>query len=227
MKIPPQQSRQTPSSGQSQASLSVHGFKLETLRQSIEQNPLAALNALGAWRAESTQTKASLVRWPLEQMPLKVWLPPSGDKTLPGPQVLFNVLRQWEMATDGLIRFQLMDLNTESIEQAQIEFDWSRETTRGRDYEVGHASREVQGSRIRRVSITLIQEPLIDGHLSSAQRQSRLLATVLHEVGHALGLEHSESSQDVMFYRGWRREQLSPNDIRRIRELYQQGRTQA
>jgi hypothetical protein len=207
--------------------LSVSHFKLETLRQSIEQNPLAALNALGAWRAESEQSKTSAPRWPLEQMPLKVWLPPSGDKTLPGPHVLFAALRQWEMATDGLIRFQLMDLNTESIEQAHIEFGWCRETTRGRDYEVGHANREMQGSRIRRVSITLIQEPLIDGHLSPTQRQSRLLATVLHEVGHALGLEHSESSQDVMFYRGWRREQLSHNDSRRIRELYQEGRTQA
>ncbi len=226
MNIPPQ-SRQPKSTGQSAPPLSVNNFKLETLRQSIEHNPLAALGALGAWRAESTQTTAQAVRWPLEQMPLSVWLPASTDQSLPGVPSLFAALRQWEMGTDGLIRFRLMDPNTESVEQAHIEFCWSRETTKGRDYEVGHANREVQGSRIRRVTITLIQEPLIDGHLSPAQRQSRLLATVMHEVGHALGLEHSESSQDVMFYRGWRREQLSPNDLRRIKDLYQQGRTQA
>ncbi len=226
MNIPPQ-SRHPKPAGQSPSPLSVSNFKLEALRQSIEHNPLAALNALGAWRAESTQTTGQAVRWPLEQMPLSVWFPASTDQSLPGPQVLFAALRQWEMGTDGLIRFRLMDAHTESVEQAHIEFGWARETTKGRDYEVGHANREVQGSRIRRVSITLIQEPLIDGHLSLAQRQSRLLATVLHETGHALGLEHSESSQDVMFYRGWRREQLSHNDIRRIRELYQQGRTQA
>ncbi|WP_303674105.1 matrixin family metalloprotease [Vampirovibrio chlorellavorus] len=229
MNIPPQ-SRQPQSTGQPPLSLSVGHFRLENLRQSIEQNPLAALNALGAWRGDSIQSPAKAVRWPLEQMPLSVWLPASPvsvNQGFPSPPSLFAALRQWETVTDGLIRFRLMDINTETAEQAHIAFGWAQETTKGRDYEVGHANREVQGSRIRRVTITLIQDPLIDGHLSIAQRQSRLLATVLHETGHALGLEHSENSQDVMFYRGWRREQLSHGDIRRIRELYQQGRTQA
>lgn len=226
MKIPQRPQLGTPN-GPNTPATSLSAFKLETLRQQVEKNPLAALSALGAWRAETAFPVESAVRWPLDPMPLSVWLPAAPEATLPKPAVLFTTLRQWETASNGLIRFRLMDPHTESAPQAHIEFQWTPETTPGRDYEVGHAKREVQGSRIRRVTITLVQEPIIDGYLSATQRQSRLLATVLHEVGHALGLEHSESSQDVMFYRGWRREQLSPNDGRRLQALYQNTQSQA
>lgn len=50
-------------------------------------------------------------------------------------------------------------------------------------------------------------------------------ATILHELGHALGLKHSPNSQDVMYYQGRlfepsTRYKLTPNDIRAIQCLY-------
>lgn len=224
MKIPNQPNRPNVNPGKAPAvsgkSLSLENFQLETIRQSIEKNPLAALNALSEWRSQEGKTAQQSVRWPLDQMPLAVWIEPADDPRLPSEKLLFATLKQWEVASEGLIRFRLMDRAIESREAAHVEFNWSRETVKGRDYEVGHANRDVQGSRIRRVDITLIQEPIIDGHLTPEKRRSRLLATVLHEMGHALGLEHSENSRDVMYYRGWQLESLSANDIHRLRDLY-------
>lgn len=220
MKIPERPNASQPNASPlGNKSLSLENFQVETIRQHIEKNPLTALNALNEWRAGESNTRQS-VRWSLEQMPLKIWIEPTADPALPGEKLLYAILRQWEIASEGLIRFRLMDRAIESRETADICFDWSRETVKGRDYEVGHANREVQGQRIRRVEITLIQEPLIDGQLTPEKRRSRLLATVLHETGHALGLEHSENSQDVMYYRGWQRSNLSPNDAERLLALY-------
>lgn len=224
MKIPNQPNRPNANLGKAPPmggkSLSLENFQLETIRQSIEKNPLAALNALSEWRGQGGKTTHQSVRWPLDQMPLAVWIEPADDPKLPSEKLLFATLKQWEVASEGLIRFRWMDRAIESREASHIEFGWSRETVKGRDYEVGHANRDVQSSRIRRVDITLIQEPIIDGHLTPDKRRSRLLATVLHEMGHALGLEHSENSQDVMYYRGWQLESLSANDINRLRDLY-------
>jgi predicted Zn-dependent protease len=85
---------------------------------------------------------------------------------------------------------------------------------------VGHTDRVIQGAWIQQCTITLMSQPRIDEHLNLLQRQQRLATTILHELGHALGLEHSENKQDVMYFRGWRHSVLSENDIHRIRELY-------
>ena len=69
-------------------------------------------------------------------------------------------------------------------------------------------------------TITLIETPRIDAQLDAGQQQDRLLATLLHELGHALGLEHSPNPDDVMHHRGWRHTRLSENDRSRLRRLY-------
>ncbi|WP_373532822.1 matrixin family metalloprotease [Vampirovibrio sp.] len=232
MKIPDKQPRPSagariPAARSDQKGLSLDSFKLETVRQSVEKNPLAALSALGQWRSSESKTEGQAVRWSLAQMPLKIWLAPSGEAAMPSERLLFATLRQWEVASEGQIRFRLMDPATEQSEDGDIVFQWSRETVKGRDYEVGHANRELQGQRIRKAHITLILEPVIDGHLTPEKRRDRLMATVLHEVGHALGLEHSEHSKDVMYYRGWQQTVLSPQDAQRLMALYRDAQQSA
>jgi len=164
------------------------------------------------------------VSWPLEKFPLKVALEPCpvGDASGITPKEAFAVLRQWEAAYPGVIRFQLANTPAQR-NTADILIRWSHETTLGRDYEVGHTNRKVQGKRITSAEITLIVNPVIDRHIGPVQQQQRLHATILHEVGHALGLEHSDNRDDVMYYRGWQRGYLSNGDIQRMKTLYSTG----
>jgi hypothetical protein len=203
--------------------------KLSLARQ---QSPLDALSELEQWRVKAEDTGKDSARWSLSQCPLTVWVAPYPDsddlKAFAGPELLFSAMRQWEVVTQGALSFRLLsgsephlDLSPDAAAgEADISILWDSQTTLGRDYELGHSNRQVQGKRIRQATITLITRPLIDARLTLTHRQQRLYTTVLHETGHVLGLEHSEDHRDVMHHRGWQRQFLSENDIQRIRNLY-------
>jgi predicted Zn-dependent protease len=90
----------------------------------------------------------------------------------------------------------------------------------GREFELGHTERNVTDVWIRQATITLLTEPEIDRHLPPLRQKQRLYSTLLHELGHALGLEHTESKRDVMHHQGWRNLCLSLNDAHQIQALY-------
>lgn len=178
------------------------------LRQSIEQ-----------W-AGWDKTEGASFRWHPESMPLTICLdaPSLESGWTQEPEQLLNLaIKQWELASRGALRFQ----QCFSPDSAHIRIQWNETPTPGREFELGHAERNVQGSWIWQVCITLVTQPAIDGHLSAARRKERLYSTLLHELGHALGLEHSVCERDVMHHRGWRNRYLSENDCRRLQALYQ------
>lgn len=151
-------------------------------------------------------------------------MPPLKEKSLPVfLQVLSGACLQWQHASKGRFIFNVLDSPVTPFsnqEQLDIVIHWSQETTRGRAYEVGHANRILKKNVISHVDITLITSPLIDRDLSPKQQIDRLYATLLHELGHALGLEHSMQSSAVMFYRGWRQTQLTHDDKQELLLLY-------
>lgn len=177
---------------------------------------LESLQALEEWNMQEGAGKALTVRWRPEKMGnLAVYINPLPNSRW--PELLWRACQEWELATAGLVRF------TRSVRpsQADIRVEWSDNAVEGRDFEVGHTHRSVQAPHwIVQATITLLKEPLIDKTLSAEQVQQRLYTTALHEAGHALGLEHSSSSKDVMHHRGWRNRQLSANDIRQLQDLY-------
>ena len=69
-------------------------------------------------------------------------------------------------------------------------------------------------------TIELEQAPLIDAYISNHQQVARLYTTILHEVGHALGLKHALKSKSVMHPKGWRNTELTPEDTGLFFQLY-------
>ncbi|MCK7521154.1 MAG: matrixin family metalloprotease [Ignavibacteriales bacterium] len=122
----------------------------------------------------------------------------------------------WSRATYGLIRFE----ETLNINNADIILNWSDNIVFGRDFEVGHNNLKVVSNKIEKAEITIIVYPMIDHGCDNLKRIERVRRTALHEIGHAIGLNHSNNSKDVMFHRGINNKNLSSNDIKRINELY-------
>lgn len=198
-------------------------LKTENYQATSSLSPFEAIQALTPWKEQEEQREKTNFRWYLDVLPLRVALskPPSSLslQATELQQLLSHALAQWQMASQEYLKFVLVTPSSETL--ADIQIYWSEQTTLGRDYEVGHTDRRVQGHWIRQATITLVAYPIIDRHLSSERQKQRLYSTFLHELGHALGLEHSGSERDVMHHRGWKNTLLSHNDIEQLQTLYQ------
>ncbi|MBK8190457.1 MAG: matrixin family metalloprotease [Vampirovibrionales bacterium] len=174
------------------------------------------------WTPDTMLTRTAGPRWDAADMPLGVLIASIDPDAalLVTPDVIFDVLQDWERLSEGRIRLRLMDPG-DSPDSAAIVVNWSDETLVGRDYEVGRTQRCVRANgRITRATITLMKAPLIDQALLPSQRLMRLKATILHEGGHALGLDHSGCQEDVMHHRGWRNTRLSRGDGAQLIQRY-------
>lgn len=198
-------------------------------------NPLEAIDAWREMEGPPTQLRA---RWHPNALPLRIRIATLHDPEIeakfsdqlgmPVERFLLDSLKEWTAASMGQIRFvQVFEGMDEDIEVL-----WTDTAIEGRDYEVGHTKRKVTGSLsgaygssshwVTHATITLLTRPIIDQHLNHQQQLQRLRTTFLHEIGHALGLEHADSKHDIMYHRGWRNLHLSEGDARRLQKLYEQ-----
>jgi tetratricopeptide (TPR) repeat protein len=123
----------------------------------------------------------------------------------------------WSFATDGKLAFDFVN-NSES---AQINCEWTNNLKeRGQSFEGGHCetvNRDSYVSQKQRALVVLGRE--------GASDDIGFYNICLHEIGHALGLEHSSHPEDVMYFSGspTRYSQfaaLSKGDIQRVRAVY-------
>ncbi len=212
---------------------------LLSLDRSLEASPqLDPFQKLASW---ATQNGSPVIRWSASQMPLSISIQPFPEEACPlksrplfhqGTQlnaILKSVLDEWHRASLGQIQFRPVQ-NTS--EKPHIVIDWSQEPVQGRVFEVGHTRRTLkpalpEGFKAGRstqyidsVQITLLIHPVIDDYLSLNQQCHRLRTTLLHEIGHALGLEHSSNPVAVMHHRGWQNPTLSLHDAQAIQAVY-------
>lgn len=179
---------------------------------------MSAVQALEEWRAEEDlhQSGQAFVRWrPEKTQHLAVYVAPAPNPHWHG--VLTQALRDWEASSAGYIRF----FTTVRPEDADITVEWTDAAVTGREFEVGHTDRTIAPPNwIGKATITLLAQPQIDKHLTKTGIENRLYTTMLHELGHALGLEHSQNPRDVMHHQGWKNQQLTPGDLHQLQEIY-------
>ena len=174
---------------------------------------------INRWNNNNESHIGSCPKWDSDKIPLKFFVNKNiaDEKFLPEfINAAKSAFQPWSRASYGLIRFQ----ETFNRNDADITIDWSDTVVFGRDFEVGQNNLKVVNNRIQKAEITIIIYPIIDRLANSSSRIERVRRTDLHEIGHSLGLNHSNSSKDVMFHRGITNKTLSPNDIIRLNELY-------
>jgi predicted Zn-dependent protease len=162
---------------------------------------------------------AVLLRWPDAKMPLRVHLPAPDASLASDPEAVLDAVRDgvtdWtDVARPGIPSFVFVDAPGD----ADIPIVWEAEASG--DWYIAHCVYEPTTTRRLDVARILVTTRYQGEEVALDQ----LYRTVLHEMGHALGLAgHSPSPADLMYFRGTRASQapgLSAADRATLRALY-------
>ena len=139
-----------------------------------------------------------------------------------------QALTAWETATQQGVTFKLV-LSEHLVSRCDIVFYWSNQPLANtpenhHPHSTGQAWLRVKPIQNKPIiigsTIELVEHPTIDTYLQKTQQEQRLYTTLLHEIGHALGLNHGKQRNSIMHPTGWRNTVLSTEDVALFKALY-------
>jgi len=158
---------------------------------------IAAYYELGDPYSPSYADPDELMPWQRSDFPIKVaiWSDPElKDLKAPFKQAVIDAFNRWKQASGGWLTFQIVD----DQRQAKIVCKLVG-VMRGNKYEGGGEKLgETLGDYDRKNS-DVRGFSRVEIFWDEDSNPSHLRSTVLHEVGHALGLGHSNNTLDVMY----------------------------
>lgn len=166
---------------------------------------------------QSCLRESKIIRWADHCFPLAFYIAPfrwykAQNEGYKYQSIVRRALETWERATNGKVKFRVV----QTLNESQINLDWKRIDRKA----LGHCYFHFDNSG--RLYSAEVQIGLSDGIIHAQyQDENEVYHTILHEIGHALGLGHSPYTEDIMYTpHRYGVINLSPNDIATMQWLY-------